>query len=77
MSKLDEVIKNINKKMGFNMIGGSIVKQRDYKMIPSRTPALSYLFHGGIPRTIIELIGAESSGKAQPMYSKVLTEEVS
>ena len=50
------------------MIGGSIVKQRDYKMIPSRTPALSYLFHGGIPRTIIELIGAESSGKSTVSY---------
>ena len=71
MSKLDEVIKGINKKMGFNMVGGSIVKQRDYKMIPSRTPALSYLFHGGIPRTIIELIGAESSGKSTFSYMVV------
>ena len=68
MSKLDEVIKDINKKMGFNMVGSSVVKQRDYKMIPSRTPALSYLFHGGIPRTIIELIGAESSGKSTSAY---------
>lgn len=71
MSKLDEVIKDINKKMGFNMVGGSVVKQRDYKMIPSRTPALSYLFHGGIPRTIIELIGAESSGKSTVSYMTV------
>ena len=68
MSRLDEVIKDINKKIGFNMVGGSVVKQRDYKMIPSRTPALSYLFHGGIPRTIIELIGAESSGKSSTAY---------
>lgn len=68
MSKLDEVIKDINKKIGFNMVGGSVVKQRDYKMIPSRTPSLSYLFHGGIPRTIIELIGAESSGKSSTAY---------
>lgn len=50
------------------MVGGSVVKQRDYKMIPSRTPSLSYLFHGGIPRTIIELIGAESSGKSSTAY---------
>jgi len=68
LSKLDEVIKDINKKIGFNMVGGSVVKQRDYKMIPSRTPSLSYLFHGGIPRTIIELIGAESSGKSSTAY---------
>ena len=74
MSKLDDVIKNINKQYKFDIVGTSAVKKKNFDRIPFASPAFTYLFQGGMPRTIIEVLGSEGVGKAQPMYSKVLTE---
>ena len=75
MSKLDDVIKNVNKQYGFDIVGKVDVKKRDYDRIPFKTPTLSYLFRGGLPRTVVELAGMPSAGKAQPLYSKILTQD--
>lgn len=69
MTKLDDVIKGINKQFGFNMVGRMEVKKRNYERIPFRTPALSYIFRGGMPRTVIELLGMPSAGKSTLCYS--------
>lgn len=81
MAKLDDVIRDINKKYGFNIVGQVEVKERNFRRIPFRTPALSYLFRGGLPRTIVELLGAQGAGKSSLCYSlcgaaqKILQEE--
>lgn len=81
MSKLDEVIKSVNKQYGFNIVGKVNVKERDYSRIPFRTPSLSYIFRGGLPRTVLELSGLPSAGKSSLCYSicgeaqKMLKEE--
>lgn len=81
MAKLDEIVKNINKKYGFDIVGKVEVKKRSFDTFPFRTPALTFLFRGGMPRTIIELLGLPSSGKSSLCYSicgsaqKVLKEE--
>ena len=42
--------------------------------IPFSSPLLNYSTYGGIPRdAITEFFGAPGGGKAQPLYSKVLT----
>ena len=69
MSKLDEVIKSVNKQYGFNMVGKVSVKKRNYDRIPFKTPTLSYLFRGGLPRTVVELAGVPSAGKSTLCYS--------
>ena len=69
MSKLDDVINNIRKDYGKEIIGTLKETQREYKKVPFRTPSLSYLFRGSCPRTIIELIGPPSSGKSTTSYS--------
>ena len=69
MSKLDEVIKNVNKKYGFNMVGRADIKKRNYARIPLVSPALTFLFRGGMPRTVIELLGMPSAGKSTLCYS--------
>lgn len=48
MTKLDEVIKNINKTYGFDIVGKSSIKKKNYGKIPLVTPAVSYLFRGRI-----------------------------
>ena len=68
MSKLDEVISKINKEYGFNMIGGVEAKTKQYKKFTPTTPALSYIFHGDMPRTIYILVGEFSSGKSSLSY---------
>ena len=81
MAKLDEIVKTINKKYGFDIVGKIEVKKRSFDTFPFRTPALTFLFRGGMPRTIIELLGLPSSGKSSLCYSicgsaqKVLKEE--
>lgn len=81
MSKLDEVIKNVNKKYGFNMVGRADIKKRNYARIPLVSPALTFLFRGGMPRTVIEILGMPSAGKSTLCYSicgsaqKVLKQE--
>lgn len=65
MSKLDDAIKNINKELGFNIVGKADIKKREYKRIPFVSPALTWLFKGGLPRGIVmELAGQFSSGKS-------------
>lgn len=68
MSKLDEVISKINKEYGFNMIGGVEAKTKQYRTFTPTTPALSYIFHGDMPRTIYILVGEFSSGKSSLSY---------
>ena len=81
MAKLDDVIKNINKQYGFSMIGKADVKKKSYQRVPFRTPALTWIFRGGMPRTVIELLGMPSAGKTSLSYSicgsaqKVLKQE--
>lgn len=81
MSKLDDVLMKVKKDYGKNLIGKLEETKKEYKRIPLVTPALAYLFRGGLPRTIIELVGAESSGKSSCSYAicgmaqKILKEE--
>lgn len=81
MSKLDDVLAKVKKDYGKNFIGKLEETKKEYKRIPLVTPALAYLFRGGLPRTIIELVGMESSGKSSCSYAicgaaqKVLKEE--
>lgn len=69
MSNLSSIISDINKKYKFEIIGKSKIKEREYNMIPCASPALSYIFHGGLPNTIIQLLGMPSSGKSTLAYS--------
>ena len=41
MTKLDEAIKNINKTYGFDIVGKSSIKKKNYGKIPLTTPAVS------------------------------------
>lgn len=68
MSTLSETIAKINKDYGFKMVGGAETKQKKYKTFKSSTPAISYLFHGDIPRTTIQLLGMPSGGKSTTAY---------
>lgn len=70
MSKLDEVIKGINSKFKQNLVGKLKDTRLTYDRIPFVSPALSYLFRGGLPRGIaVELLGIFSSGKSTFSYS--------
>nr|DAN24132.1 MAG TPA: Protein recA [Caudoviricetes sp.] len=69
MSKLDEIISKINKENKEELIGKSNIKTKEFKRIPLTTPALSYIFRGGLPNTIIQLLGEPSSGKSTLCYS--------
>lgn len=71
MSKLDDVIKNINKQYKFDIVGTSAVKKKNFARIPFASPAFTYLFKGGMPRTVIELLGVPSSGKSILSYSLI------
>lgn len=63
MPNLDEVIKNINKKAGSEIIGYGIPK-RDYVRIPFTSPRMNYCTYGGIPTgRLIEFYGEEHGGK--------------
>ena len=78
MAKLDDVIKNINKKFKTNIVtqDNNDVTFNVKDRIPFPTPSLTYLFHGGFPvHTLWELSGDMSAGKAQPLYSRVLTKD--
>lgn len=65
MSKLDSLIKQINKdykeKIAFNGDEASLIK---YELVPFSSPRLNYMLHGGLPMgRMIEFAGAEKSGK--------------
>lgn len=63
MISLDEVIKNINKKYGANIVGSLEQTQRHYKAFSFPTPSLTYIFRQGMPRTIVELLGENHCSK--------------
>ena len=87
MSKLDEVIKKINKDFGFKIVGNNNIKERNYKRIPFRSPSMTYLFGGGLPRGIVvEISGVFSAskstlsasicGEAQKLFKQEWEEEI-
>lgn len=65
MSKLDSLIKEINKEyketIAFNGNDASLMK---YELVPFSSPRLNYMLYGGLPMgRMIEFAGAEKSGK--------------
>ena len=65
MSKLDALIKEINKEykeeIAFNGNDASLMK---YELVPFSSPRLNYMMYGGLPMgRMIEFAGAEKSGK--------------
>ena len=71
MATLDEVVGKLRKTYGKKIIGTLDETKRDYKRFPFVTPAMTYLFRGGIPRTIVELLGEANVGKSSLSYSIV------
>lgn len=70
---LNDLMKEINKSYGEPVfVEGDYVPSS--KRIPFSSPRLNYMTYGGLPRgRIIEFAGEEGGGKAQPLYSKILT----
>lgn len=65
MSKLDDLIKQINKdykeEIAFNGNDAALIK---YELVPFSSPRLNYMLYGGLPMgRMIEFAGAEKSGK--------------
>ena len=73
MSKLDSVIKDLNKKYKTPIIGDqNNVTFAKGDEIPFISPALTYIFHGGLPtNSLWEVSGAFSSGKSSLCFSIV------
>lgn len=71
MSKLDDTIKNLNKKFKTGIIGNKDnVTFSKTSEIPFITPTLTYLFHGGLPtNSLFEISGEYSSGKSSLCFS--------
>lgn len=69
MAKLDELISKMRKDYGNNIIGNLEETKREYKRVLFTTPSLIYIFRGGMPRTIVELVGLPSTGKSSLSYS--------
>lgn len=62
-SKLDDLIKNINKDMKGNFVTKGL-PQYDYKRIPFTSPRLNYMTFGGIPMgKLVEFFGEPHGGK--------------
>lgn len=62
-SKMDELIKTINKNMKDTVITKGL-PQYDYKRIPFTSPRLNYMTFGGIPQgKLIEFFGEPHGGK--------------
>ena len=63
MSKLDEVMKTLNKDTKANIIHWG-VSTYDYERIPFKSPRLNYMTYGGLPvGKIVEFYGDEGGGK--------------
>ena len=63
MGELDKVIEQVNKEHKFDIVNKGLRKYES-KKIPLSSIRLNYMTYGGIPRGhIIELAGAENSGK--------------
>ena len=65
MSKLDSLIKQINKdykeEIAFNGNDAALMK---YELVPFSSPRINYMMYGGLPMgRMIEFAGAERSGK--------------
>lgn len=61
--KLDEVVKNFNKKHKENLVFQGL-PEYDYKRIPFTSPRLNYMTFGGLPMgKLIEFYGEEHGGK--------------
>ncbi len=76
MPTLQEVLKTLNKEYGQEVLTIGMDKNiySSIKRIPFSSARANYMTYGGIPRSrIIEFAGEEGSGKAQPLYSKILT----
>ncbi len=75
MSSFAELIEKAKKDWGCPELMDSYVRTSGNK-IPFSSPLLQYSTYGGIPRQkITEFCGAPGGGKAQPLYSKILTPE--
>lgn len=60
---LSDIIKNVNKKAGANLIGVGIPK-KSYNRIPFTSPRMNYCTYGGLPTgRLIEFFGEEGGGK--------------
>lgn len=63
MSKLDDIIKDINKHKKYDLISFGL-KEKQYEKIHFTSERLNYMTYGGIPRgCLVEFSGLESSGK--------------
>ena len=63
MSKLEELMKSINKEFKEEVIHHG-VSQYDYDRIPFTSPKLNFMTYGGIPMgKLIEFFGEEHGGK--------------
>ena len=63
MSKIDEVMKDFNKKFKEDLVHEGL-SEYDYKRIPFTSPRLNYMTYGGLPiGKLIEFYGEEHGGK--------------
>lgn len=63
MSKMEELIKQINKNAGEEIISNGL-SSYDYKRIPFTSPRMNYCTYGGLPvGKLIEFYGEEHGGK--------------
>ena len=63
MSKMEELMKTINKEMKSNIVSKGL-PQYDYERIPFTSPRLNYMTFGGIPMgKLVEFYGENHGGK--------------
>ena len=63
-SKLDELIKNVNKAQKEEVLTKGLTTYHQFKKIPFTSPRMNYCTFGGIPEgRLIEFYGDEGSGK--------------
>lgn len=63
MSQLETIIKDVNKKMGSDVISYGVTMP-DMPRIPMSSPRLNYMLYGGVPiNKVIEFCGTEGGGK--------------
>lgn len=86
MTKLDEVIKDINRQYKENIISKGNIRNIS-EQIPFSSPRANYMLYGGLPRgKLIEFAGEEGGGKtttaldisanAQKLFQKEWEEEI-
>lgn len=63
-SKLDELIKNVNKEQKEEVMTKGLTTYKQFKRIPFTSPRMNYCTFGGIPEgRLIEFYGEEGGGK--------------